>query len=216
MLAPQDHWSPTEWKHDDEKRFQRTLGLSVLLHALLLLAWKPPPQIWKAADHAVLTVVLRGVAPLAQSSPAAVAQKQDVAVLVQQQPAPATFSVPPKPAASGTSAPSATRPQSTPAASPARVVAKPTPGRLSNAPPAAIGVTVLLVIDGNGRVGQIFWDKLPALTDDQFRRLEAVIREKTYTAGQTLNEIVDVRAILQLPPAQAQESAMPLPQPTAE
>jgi hypothetical protein len=98
----------------------------------------------------------------------------------------------------------------------ARAPFQTTSGLGSNAPAARVGVLVRLLIGTDGRVDQIFWDKLPALTDDQFRRLEAVIREKTYTAGQTLNEIVDVRAILQLPPAQAQESAMPLPQPTAE
>ncbi len=214
-MLVQRHWNHAEWKQEDEKRFQLTLGFSVLLHALLLLAWKLPPQVWKAADHAVLTVVLRGAAPLAQSSPAASEPKQDVTVLVQKEPAPAAFSVLPKPVVQGAPAPPAPRPQPTASVSQARVASQATVGRLSNAPPAPVGVTVLLVIGGDGRVGQILWDKLPALTDDQLRRVETVIRQRTYAAGQTLNEIVDVRAILRLPPAQADESTMPQ-QPAAE
>lgn len=205
MLA-QSHWSHAEWKHDDERRFHLTLGLSVLLHALLLLAWKLPPQVWKAADHAVLTVVLRGAAPLAQSSPELAQPKPEVSVLVQKDPGPAAFSVPPRPVVQGAAARPEVRPQPVLSASQGRLAAQPTQGRPSNSAVAAVGVTVMLVIGGDGRVQQIFWDKLPALNDEQMRRLEAAIREKTYAAGQTRNEIVDVRSILKLPPARSEDS----------
>jgi hypothetical protein len=72
------------------------------------------------------------------------------------------------------------------------------PGRPLNQPPKALGVPVTLVVGLDGRVEQIFWDQLPALTNDQFRRLEALIREKSYAAGQTINELVDVRSLLNL------------------
>lgn len=206
-MLVQRHWSHAEWKHDDEKRFQITLGLSVLLHAVLLLAWKLPPPLWKTADHAVLTVVLRGAASLAPSAPAEAEKKGEVSVLVQ--PAPATFSVPPKPATQAVAEPSAARPQSAQIASPARVAPQPTQGRPSNAIPAPVGVSVMLVIGGDGRVRQIIWDQLPALTDEQLRRVEAAIREKAYAPGQTITEIFDVRGFLKLPPARSEESVGP-------
>ncbi|MDP2826183.1 MAG: hypothetical protein Q8O52_26285 [Sulfuritalea sp.] len=207
----QSHWSHAEWKHDDERRLHLTLGLSVLLHAILLLAWKLPPTVWKVADHAVLTVVLRGAAPLAQSSPPATEKKPDIAVLVRKEPAPAAFSVPPKPAAVAAVAPPAAPPQPAASAAKARVAEQPTPGRASNAPPAAVGVSVILVIGGDGRVNQIFWDRLPALTDEQLRRVEAAIRAKTYAGSQTISEIFDVRGFLRLPPARTEENmATPL------
>lgn len=207
-MVGQRHWSHAEWKHDDESRLYLTLGFSVLMHAALLLAWKMPAPVWKAADHAVLTVVLRGAAPLAQSSPTT-GEKADVAVLTRKEPAPAAFSMPPRPAASASTAPpvAPARPAAPP--SRARAAMQPTPGHPANRNPAAVGVNVLLVVGGDGRVQQILWDQLPALTDEQLRRVEAVIRRKTYAAGQTLNEIVDVRSILQLPPARSEESPEP-------
>ena len=200
----QNHWSHAEWKQDDEKRFQLTLGLSVLLHAVLLLAWKLPPQVWKVADNAVLTVVLRAASPMAQSSQA-VEKKQDIAILVQKDPAPAAFSVPPKTVVQGAVVPPATRPQPSLPATPARVAIQPAPGQPSSAPPAPVGVTVLLVVGTEGRVEQIFWNQLPALTDEQLRRVEAVIRDRTYRPRQTLSEVVDVRNILKLPQPPASE-----------
>lgn len=201
----QRHWSHAEWKQDDEKRFQFTLGLSVLLHAVLLLAWKLPPQVWKAADNAVLTVVLRAAAPMAQSSPI-VEQKQDIAVLVQKESAPAVFSVPPKSVAvQGAVTPPAVRPQPALPAAPGRVAMQPTPGQVSNAAPAPVGVSVLLVVGVEGRVEEIYWNQLPALNDEQLRRVEAVIRERTYRPRQTLSEVVDVRSILKLPQPPASE-----------
>ena len=215
-MVAQGHWSHAEWKHDDEKRLHVTLGLSVLLHAVLLLAWKLPPQVWKAADHAVLTVVLRGAAPVAASTPPAAEPVHEVAVLVQKPPAVATFSVPPKPAAQPAAVPPAVRPQPGPAASQARLATQPTPGRPSNSIPSVVGVAVTLVIGADGHVRQMFWDQLPALTDEQFRRVEAAIREKTYAAGQTLNEVVDVRGLLKLPQARPEESPVSAVQPAGE
>jgi hypothetical protein len=204
MLA-QNHWSHAEWKQDDEKRLQFTLGFSILLHLVLLLAWKLPPQVWKVADHAVLTVVLRAAAPLPPSTQAP-EKKQDVAVLVQKDPAPATFSVPPKTLVAGTVAPAVAHPQLSLAATPARVAVQPTPGRPSNAAPAPVGVTVMLAIGEDGRVQQIYWDQLPALTDEQLRRVETAIRSKTYASRQTISEIIDVRGILKLPPVRSEDN----------
>ncbi|OHC69274.1 MAG: hypothetical protein A3H93_07775 [Rhodocyclales bacterium RIFCSPLOWO2_02_FULL_63_24] len=213
-MAGRSHWSHAGWKHDDASRFYVTLGVSVLLHAVLLLAWKLPAPLWKAADQAVLTVVLRGAAPLAPTTPAAAAKKTGVPVLLRKDPAASAFSVPPK-SAQGAMAPPMARPQSVLSASSARIAPVPIPGRLSNSTPAAVGVTVKLVISGDGRVQQIFWDSLPALTDEQLRRVEAAIRDKIYAGGQTINEIFDVRGFLKLPQVRSEESALPY-QPAVE
>lgn len=208
-MPGQSHWNHADWKHDDQRRFQFMLGLSVLLHLALLLAWKLPPPVWKAADQAVLTVVLRGVAPLAQSSPRTTEPKPQVAVLVQKDPAPSAFAVPPKPAVSGSVALPPVKALPAPALNPARQSAEPTPGRISTAAPGPVGVRVTLVVGDDGRVNQIFFDTLPALSDEQLRRVEAAIRGKSYSAGQTVHEIFDVRGFLKLPPERPQPAFAP-------
>lgn len=188
--------------HQDKRRLRLALAVSVLLHAILLLAWKPAPKPWKPADSAVLTVLLRGPAPLPASQPGT-QQEQASVVLTQDSPAPAAFSVPPQaPPLQGAIVPPAAHPQPAPAAAtPAPVALQPTPGRVSNSAPAAVGVTVLLVVGEEGRVEQIYWNQLPALTDEQLRRVEALMRQKTYRPSQTINEVVDVRSLLNLSPA---------------
>jgi hypothetical protein len=204
-------WSHAEWKHDDEKRFQRSLGLSVLLHAMLLLAWKLPPPVWKAADQAVLTVILRGVAPMAPGAEVAIEKKPDQSVLVKKEPAPVAIPVP-VPAPATVTAP-AVRPPAAQPGSPGRLAPRAAPGRLSTAASAPVGVPVLLVIGSDGRVNQIFWNTLPALTDEQLRRVEAAIRLKPYAPGQTVQEIFDVRGFFGLPQARSEESVTPPPAP---
>jgi hypothetical protein len=204
MLAA-SHWSHSEWKHEDARRFQFTLGFSVALHAALLLAWKLPPPVWKVADHAVLTVVLRGAATAIPVSPKAAEPERDVAVLVQKEATPAIFSVPPKPAVQAPAVPAVSR-SPLPLAGPGgRIAAQASPGRISNAPSAPVGISVLLVTGDDGRVNQIYWNKLPALTDEQLRRVERAIRAKTYASGQTISEVFDVREFLKLPPGPTEE-----------
>jgi hypothetical protein len=98
----------------------------------------------------------------------------------------------------------------------ARIAAQPALGRTSNAQPAAIGVSVLLVIGSDGQVDRIFWDKLPALTDEQLRRVEAAIRAKSYIAGQTITEIFDVRGFLRLPREYSEDTAILPPAPETD
>lgn len=57
----------------------------------------------------------------------------------------------------------------------------------------------MLVIGEQGRVNQIIWDDLPALTDQQLNWLERSIRTKKYADsldGQTVTEFIDVRALI--------------------
>jgi hypothetical protein len=198
LLPPSDRLS--DRRHQDKRRLRLALAVSVLLHAILLLAWQPAPKPWKPVDSAVLTVLLRGVPPVPASDPGTQQENTSV-VLTQDGPAPAAFLVPPQAPLQGVIVPPAADPQPAPAATPAPVALQPTPGRVSTSAPAAVGVTVLLVVDAEGRVGQIYWDQLPALTDEQLRRVEAGIRQKTYRPSQTINEVVDVRSLLNLSPA---------------
>ena len=192
-------------RHEDRRRLQLTLAASVALHATLLLGWKPAPKLWKPADTAVLTVLLRGPAPV-PASQAAAKQEQTSAVLSQEAPAPAVFSVPVQAPQQRAVVPTAApaQPALAPAA-PAPVALQPTPGRVSNTVPVPVGVTVVLVVGEEGRVEQIFWNQLPALTNEQLRRVEALIRQKTYRPSQTVNEVVDVRGLLMLAPAHPAE-----------
>lgn len=198
------------WTHGDERRIYLTLGISILLHAVLLLAWKLAPQVWKTADHAVLTVALHAEAPRQPRSPAPARQQREAGVLVQSQPAPAVLPMPATPAALGSVTPPAAASAPSLPESQAGVTNHPIPGRLSNPAAAAVGVTVTLVIGLDGRVQQIYWDKLPALTDEQLRRVETAIRDKAYASGQVINEIFDVRAFLKLPPARVEQAPAPV------
>ena len=61
------------------------------------------------------------------------------------------------------------------------------------------GVSVRLTIDSAGKVSNIHWTKLPALTNQQFVRLEKSIRERIYPlglAGNRINETVDALRVL--------------------
>lgn len=208
MLAPR-HWRHDEWKQYDEKRFQFSLGLSIVLHAVLLLAWKLPPPVWKAADHAVLTVILRGVVPVAINADVASEKKPDKTVLLKKEPAPVAIPLPAKLPAPVSSPQLPVRAPDAQAGSPGRLATKAAPGRLSAKAPAPVGFPVLLVIGSDGRVNQIYWNTLPALTDEQLRRVEAAIRLKTYAPGQTVQEVFDVRGFFNLPPARTDERLTP-------
>ena len=196
MLAQQD-WSHVEWKHDDEKRLQLALGLSVVFHALLLLAWKLPPPVWRAADQAVLTVVLRVALPRASSPPAAVEKSPAITMLVQKEPAPRVSSVPP---AESVVQPVGVAVAETPgpeSKASSRLVWPSSRGRAgrSSRPPSPVGVTVTLVVarrwagaNGFSRTG------CPHLTDERLRRIEAAISPtRAMPRGRQSTELFDVR-----------------------
>lgn len=203
------HWSHEEWQHDDERRFRVTLGLSLAIHAVLLLAWKLPPPAWKPVDSAVLTVVLRGATTAVPVSVPVPEPPRDVPVLVQKDSDLARFSVPPKPQTPAPAAPVPPRLQPKAGGEPGRIVGKPSPGRVTAVAPAAVGYSVMLVTDGEGRVGQIYWDKLPALSDEQLRKVERALRARKYLPSQTVTEVFDVRDFLKLAPARSEDDLPP-------
>jgi hypothetical protein len=201
------------WKHEDERRFRLTLGLSVAFHVLLLLLWKLPAPAWKAADAAVLTVVLRGAATALPKVEATSEPQRAPSVLRQMEPAPATFSIPARPPVPAQAPPAPIRPSSASAGEAGRKAAKSAPGKIANASPAVVGVAVKLVTDDTGRANQIYWSNLPALTDEQLRRVEAAIRARRYAPGQIINDVFDVREFLKLPPARRDDALVPIQEP---
>lgn len=69
----------------------------------------------------------------------------------------------------------------------------------SRAPDRGSGVVdVLLVIGHDGHPHGIYWDRLPALTNDQLRELEALIRRQAYPSmeGARLTQTIDVFGLL--------------------
>lgn len=96
--------------------------------------------------------------------------------------------------------------------------AAPSPG-FQNRPPRRPGeASVLMMVDGSGRPGQIFWDRLPALTDEQLRLIEARIRDYRYdpaNRNRAVSETINVFDILRgAPPIPPHEPPAENPVPT--
>lgn len=195
----------------DQRRFAWTLGLSIALHVLVLASGKGLPRAPAGSGYPVLTVGFQSSAP--PPSPGAVAARRGVepapptsvtrastkAELPARDPAPDKVR-PPERAPAGTALQAA---PATPHQGPLATALPAAPGRDAHAEAAAGGVTARMVIGEGGRVRQILWRKLPALTREQFEQLEDLLRATTYAesmAGSTVTEIVDVRGLLGLPP----------------
>lgn len=79
-------------------------------------------------------------------------------------------------------------------------VASPQPGaNIRNAADQSRrGLSVLLVIDADGRVGPIHWNQLPPMTEETLRRIEQVLRQKTYPSmGLEYTLIEPVEALIE-------------------
>ncbi|HEY6897194.1 MAG TPA: hypothetical protein VI279_08025 [Rhodocyclaceae bacterium] len=193
------------WLSEEDQRFALALFFSALAHLVFVLAWKMPPSEWQSAGRSTLSVSFRASGTEAHpdkpaATPAKTAAAERSAVLVKAQ-APIAVAPPPT-KASITGAPIAKASQAgEPSAS---TQSQPTTKSVAppgvEAPSARPGwVNALLSIRENGEVGQILWRELPALTNQQLRRLESSIRAKNYgnaLAGRTVNEAVDVRPYL--------------------
>ncbi len=58
---------------------------------------------------------------------------------------------------------------------------------------------VILEVNSDGQIGQIIWDLLPAMTDEQFNRLEAALRKRGYVGPSTnafIRQTIDVREFI--------------------
>lgn len=194
----------------EQRRLAVTLLVSSLLHVCALTLIKLPPKDHSGTGHPVLTVVFKTltVAAAVATAPEPVAVFRVSAVetpLQPQSPPPPRLRAqdvvrPAKPVAAPALVPVVPLPVSKPVAKPS----PPAPGRDARTASASGGVSVLMTIGEGGRIDQIFWKTLPALTNEQFQRLESILRVNQYAESQigtTVTEIVDVRGILGLPPA---------------
>lgn len=218
VLAPEERWAHVDWQTEDARHLRAALGFSLCLHAIALFVWHLPTPAWSSASGApTLTVSLHSAALPAARTPLAAAggaegERRSTPMLVQER---ATLAVPPAltpgPPSRAVSAPTekpsvplpAGKAPLAPRTPPAAGAERPQPARPG-------GVTALLSIGEGGHVSQILWNQLPALSDEQLRRLEGLVRGRTYAgtlAGQTLNEVIDVRALLALPLPRAEPAA---------
>ncbi|HQR03441.1 MAG: hypothetical protein JSR19_13085 [Proteobacteria bacterium] len=218
--------SPVSGSTDPQASTLRiALLLSLALHAaLLLLAYPAAPN--RPSGQPVLTVELESAVTAAsrsrlqQQAHKSRRPPESTPVLTQAGVSPVAISPPNQP-----------QPRPTPETPAARVTSKPATGSQTGQHKAAGTATrvtlrpgevaVVMLMDKDGRPGQILWDKLPALTEAQLLRVEAAIREmrfpETHT-GQVRTETIDVlRLLAQIsrpPPAQVNpESDVTRPEP---
>ena len=211
-------WAAEAWQEDNEearirRRFGRILLASALLHLLVLLTVKFPPKDRSGAGFPVLTVMFKAMtpAPVRLPEPLPVTQESPPPRLLSQDavaPAARVATKPPqvrepikevKPVVAEAPLPSAA----------INGTSKPVPGRDARTAPATGGVSVLMAIGEDGRVTEILWNRLPALTNEQFKRLENMLRANVYAAsmaGTTVTEVVDVRGILGLQPERSRSA----------
>jgi len=174
------HVSP---RIQDERRLQKFLLVSVLLHALILARFNAHREI---ASHGgstdVLTVTLVKQKSAASPAPAEtklVVEGADVIALQNHSHKTEKLS---------TRTAQVNRPR--------HGIASPTASNqtgnrvMSHSPGKA---QALLVIDSSGRVGQIHWYQLPAMTPEEFSKLEQRMRQKIYLSnGVEYTVLVDI------------------------
>ena len=191
-----------EWAEED-KRLLLMVGLSLLLHASVLWLWKSPRSNGSITISA-LTVLLpqrTDSSPTIPPPPPLVTKPVVVA--------PILIPLPTVASKLGPALPSAPVSAPTPASLPAQ----------DRASVANQGVQVVLRLSAAGEVVQIFWNRLPALNDEQFRRLESSVRARHYGAhlsDRSITEVIDVRALLSLPAVQSDGLNSVSPAPTGE
>lgn len=190
----------------DERRLAWAFCVSLVVHVLVISQVKTERE-RRPGTGSALTVTLpsparardRGdsspaglAAPVARLSAATVLLKPDVERAAVARPAPRQAVAPQY---VGSDAPTVQQ----------RVAARPSqPGKSSvkaspRAPDRGPGVVeVLLVIGHDGHPRGIHWDRLPALTNDQLRELEALVRLQVYPSmeGARLTQAIDVFGLL--------------------
>lgn len=198
-LAWQDVWQRAD---EEDKRLLLMVGVSLILHATLLWLWKAPTASGSMTISA-LTVFLPARADSRSSisevhePPVSVVSPVTPPLPVETKPAIVAPVLTPTPAV-----PPKTAPPITQAPAISNVAGSPPPQVRSNRP--ADGVVVVLRVNSDGEVFHIYWNQLPAITNEQFNRLEAIVRTRrfgSHVSDRTITEIIDVRALLDLPPA---------------
>ena len=203
------------WADEENRRLLITVGVSLALHGGALVWWKSPVASGSMSTSAV-TVFLPD---LPSSSAASVALTEPLPPLPSLVPPPLPMWTPPLFPLAEAAKPSTTAvtpPVTQPATQRAQVAstsaadqsaAQPAPQAASQR--RSDGVTVVLRVNADGKVTQIFWNRLPAISNEQLDRLEQIVRTRQFVphfTDRTISEIIDVRALLNLPPAQSADS----------
>ena len=168
-----------------DRPFWTALLLSAVLHGAVLFAWKMP---WKAPakghGKGAVTVTLKG--PTAPPRELPDSRVEPVVEARPTRPAPTVLAqrAVPTPAVK-TATPAAVRPPIS-AGSPLGAV-----GNTSVTSRGLGRVTVILVVDPSGRVGEIHWNELPAMTNESLLRLEARLRQRVYPPALATHPVVE-------------------------
>lgn len=192
-----------------DRRFALAMCLSLLIHGLVMFGWRNQPLLRQAIADGTLIVSFRAQSPaevpraeMRQAEPesprrdeaekpvvlSAPSSAMRVAPTANRQPSPVLASVPAQLDEPRHAAPPAPRQ--------GEGVVPATPSRRARRPGE---VAIIIIVDHDGRPGQIFWDRLPALTDEQFARLKLAVRSRVYgtaVAGTRLDEVINVFALL--------------------
>jgi len=189
---------PADWivDREDKERLIQALFVSLVLHILFLSIKLPQQAFQRLAADSLLTVTFAAknttiATPLADGS--AKQLKSEKEILTQTQPT--DFILRSKPASP---VPSVERQASSqePVKASAADAMKAAESRYVHKPGEA---RVLLEVNSDGQIGQIIWDMLPALSDEQFNRLEAAIRARGHPGPSNNNfvkETINVRDYL--------------------
>ena len=197
-----DAWPHPPFAADwTDERLIRALVFSVVVHLALLLFWVPQHLQARQTGSSVLTVMLSKPAdrPSGSIQQPVVSPQQGKAVEYLTSKAVTDLHVLVEPANVD---PAKQRAMS------AEAVSKAPGGEQTATPQAAASggeyrsarrpgeARVALEIGEDGRVGQILWYQLPAMTDEQLFRLEATIRERyklQSESGHFVRQTIDVR-----------------------
>ena len=198
-------WMPAGVSAAEDKRLLLMVGVSLLLHASVLWLWKSPRSNGSITISALTVLLPQRTDSSPTNPPAPLPPPVTKPVVV----APILIPLP------------TVAPKLAPAL-PSAPVSAPTPASLPAQDRASVanqGVQVVLRLSAAGEVVQIFWNRLPALNDEQFRRLESSVRARHYGAhlsDRSITEVIDVRALLSLPPAHSDGFNSVSPAPTGE
>lgn len=192
-------FEPSEW----DQQLLVALGLSVLLHVLVLALYLPQRHQSRESGGSTLTAVLlrppsaspaRTAVPETSEAPSRVKEKiltrEDASASIERQRKEMAHQAPSRRIA-GEAKPgegsAALRAEKSPSGKEAQAELK--PGE----------VNVVYLIRDDGHVGQILWKSLPAMTYPQLERIEAAIRAKKLPgafSGQVRTVTINVLALL--------------------
>lgn len=192
---------PGDW----DQPFLVALGLSVLLHALLLsLHWTRPQATDSSGISALNAVLMRppAPAPAAQAVPEKRRNREKPAgsTPLAAEKSPTSLRHRAEDAENVTAGQRNTSEQSGSVDGSSQYRSDKAPAGIEAHNALKPGeVRAVVMIREDGHVGQILWRRLPALTHDQLFRIEVAIRARKLPgaqAGQVRSEIINIKALL--------------------